>query len=65
MPSLVGESSKALRVQLLKEQRAVQCDDALAVALEDNAEVLELDKGEQFITQGSYDDDVFFIISGR
>ena len=64
MPSLAGESSKALRVQLLKEQRAVQCDDDLAVALENNAQVLELDQGEQFITQGTYDDDVFFIIRG-
>lgn len=64
MPSLAGESSKALRVQLLKEQRAVQCDDDLAVALENNAQVLELDQGVQFITQGAYDDDVFFIIRG-
>jgi CRP/FNR family cyclic AMP-dependent transcriptional regulator len=64
MPSLAGERSKALRVQLLKEQRSVQCDDALAVALESHAEILELDQGQQFITQGTYDDDVFFIIRG-
>jgi CRP/FNR family transcriptional regulator, cyclic AMP receptor protein len=64
MPSLAGESLKTLRVQLLKEQRAVQCDDALAKDLENKAEVLELGKGVQFIKQGNHDDDVFFILRG-
>lgn len=64
MAGLSGDDARPLRIKLLKEQRAVQCDDGLALALDEAGEVIELDPGERFITQGSYDDDLFFILRG-
>jgi CRP/FNR family transcriptional regulator, cyclic AMP receptor protein len=64
MSSLSGDGAKALRIKLLNEQRAVQCDDSLATALEAASEVIDLGPEEKFITQGSYDDDLYFIIRG-
>lgn len=64
MSNLSGEGAKALRTKLLKEQRAVQCDESLAAALEAASELIELAPNEQFITQGAYDDDLYFIIRG-
>jgi predicted nucleotide-binding protein len=64
MSSLSGDDAKNLRVQLLQEQRAVQCDMDLAMALEAASTCIELQNGARFITQGAYDDDVFFIIRG-
>ncbi len=64
MAELRGDDARPLRIKLLKEQRAVQCDDDLAMALDQAGEVIELDPDERFITQGSYDDDLFFILRG-
>ena len=64
MAGLCGDDARPLRLKLLQEQRAVQCDDGLALALDEAGEVVELNPGEMFITQGSYDDDLFFILRG-
>lgn len=64
MTDLSAEGSRDLRVQLLKQQRAILCDTELAVALEAAGTTIELDPNERFIEQGSYEDDVYFIIRG-
>jgi predicted nucleotide-binding protein len=64
MTNLTGDEARPLRIQLLQEQRAVQCDLDLANELEASSVLLELQPGERFITQGAYDDDLYFIIRG-
>jgi CRP/FNR family transcriptional regulator, cyclic AMP receptor protein len=64
MSKLMAEEERPLRIQLLQEQRAVQCDFDLASELEAVSSHLELVPGERFITQGAYDDDLYFIIRG-
>jgi predicted nucleotide-binding protein len=61
---LIGDEARPLRIQLLQEQRAVQCDLDLASELEAVSSQLALEPGERFITQGAYDDDLYFIIRG-
>lgn len=64
MSNLTGEEARPLRIQLLQEQRAVQCDLDLARELEAVSSLLVMGPGERFITQGAYDDDLYFIIRG-
>ncbi len=64
MTNLIAEESHDLRIQLLKEQRAIQCDPELAGALEAAGTTIELAPFERFIEQGTYEDDVYFIIRG-
>lgn len=64
MTNLSSDNAQQLRINLLMEQRTVQCDNNLAIELENVSEVVELNPGEKLISQGSYDDDLFFIIRG-
>lgn len=64
MPNLAGDEAKLLRIQLLREQKAIQCDADLACALEAAAIHIALAPDQRFITQGEYDDDLYFIIRG-
>jgi CRP/FNR family transcriptional regulator, cyclic AMP receptor protein len=64
MSNLGSDDAKPLRIQLLQEQKAIQCDGDLARALEAAASHVALAPGEKFISQGAYDDDLYFIIRG-
>lgn len=59
-----GEGRRRL-IDALKSQRVVENDQALATALAEVGEVVELPTGKQFITQGDAENDVFFIIDGE
>lgn len=64
MSNLEGDKAKSLRIQLLQEQKAIQCDYDLAYALEAASDLVELAPNRRFITQGDFDDDLFFIVRG-
>ncbi len=64
MTDLCAEGSRDLRIQLLKEQRAIQCNADLALAIESAGLAIEVLPLEKFVKQGGYEDDVYFIIRG-
>lgn len=59
-----GPAGRSLLVDAIKAQRLVEHDEALASALVDVGELVELPSGTQFITQGNTDNHAFFIVDG-
>jgi len=60
-----GTSGRALLIDALKSQRLIENDDALAAALADTGELIEISTGTQFISQGEADNDAYFLIDGE
>lgn len=60
-----GAEGRQRLIEAIKFQRLVENDQALATALVDVSEVIELPTGKQFITQGDAENDAFFIIDGE
>jgi predicted nucleotide-binding protein len=59
-----GVEGRRRLVEAIKAQRLVEHDEALATALVDAGELFEFTTGTQFITQGSGDNEAYFIIDG-
>jgi len=59
-----GESGRASLIEVLVEQRLILGNEDLATRFVESGELVEIDQGSQFITQGHQDTDVYFIISG-
>ncbi len=60
-----GPSGKTLLINVLKQQRIVECEDAMAELLAEKGELIEFGPGEVLITQGGFDTDIYFIIVGE
>lgn len=62
---IADPSNIEMRVELLRAQCAIKCDEKLARAVEGIAAVRQLAPHEQFIKQGCDDDDLFFLVRGE
>ena len=60
-----GPDGKRRLVEAIRSQRLVEHDEALATALVEAGELIEVSTGTQFLSQGSGDNDAFFIIDGE
>ena len=60
-----GTDGRARLIDALKLQSLVEHDEALAAALVDAGELVEIQEGVQFITQGDADNDAYLIIDGQ
>lgn len=61
----VGEENENRLLGELCRQAVVQGDETLAREIAAQLELMELEPGVEFITQGDAADDIFFILSGR
>lgn len=59
-----GPEGRRLLIEELKRQRLVAGDQALATEIATHAELRQVEAGEEIISEGGADNDIFFIISG-
>jgi CRP/FNR family cyclic AMP-dependent transcriptional regulator len=60
-----GPEGKRRLIEAIRSQRLIEHDEALATALVEAGELVEIATGTQFLTQGNADDDAYFIIDGN
>lgn len=60
-----GPDGRRRLIDAIRSQRLVEHDEALATALVDAGDLVEIDVQTQFINQGDADNDAYFIIDGE